>query len=391
MGAKRNPTSRQKGRAGVRQEELPLTTQPTFKELVGWYLEAQKTHLRGRTLSSRRVMLQNAAAALPARPTTGDIHRWLAGRVERREVQGSTANLTLTVMGTVYRSARDLRYPGLLNVVAAVPRFPEVKLKPKALPDIPRDWPKCLEACEDVREQAFLSVMRRSGLRPSEALALEPRHVDLGKATVTIEKQRDEDHVDVSPLKTDTSAATLSLHPETVELLRKVLAAKRARERGVLPAGEKPRRGAAERRYLFPFYGAELKGLLARLRAAVPGAFAKREVGNTGGAAFHVFRHTFATALANTGMADRDLHVLLRHKHLVTTARYVGSIRGRVQPVDALNKAWAAELAAEEAALAQGQQDTAGEQPATHLPTSREGKRVGSVAGVVSPRKGSRK
>jgi integrase len=332
-----NKKPKKKPAAG-RQEELPLTTQPTLAELVGWYLDAEKTSLKARTLRGRRNQLNRAVRSLPARPTSGDIRAWLAGRVERREVTGRTANLVLKNLGRVYRLARDLRYPGLLNVVAAVKPFPVVQEKPKALPDPARDWPKCLAACRDVRERAFLSVMRRSGLRPSEALGLEPRHVDLQRGTLAIEQQRGEDSAGIGTLKTDTSKATLKLHPETAELLRQVLADRRAREKGLRPAGEKPRRGHAAATYLFPYYAGELQGLMARLRAAVPEAFQKREVGSRGGAAFHVFRHTFATALANAGMRETDLQLLLRHKSLATTQVYIGAIRGRAMPEDALAK-----------------------------------------------------
>jgi integrase len=379
MGGKRNPKARQKGRASTRQEELPLTTQPTFKELVAWYLDAEKTQLRARTLKGRRCALERAVKALSARPTSGDIRAWLAGRVERRELTGSSANLMLKYLGRVYRLARDLRYPGLLNVVAAIKRFPVVKEKPKALPDPARDWPKCLEASRDVRERAFLSVMRRSGLRPGEALALEPRHVDLGRGLVTIEQQRSEDTATAGPLKTDTSAGVVKLHPETLELLRQVLADRRARERGLRPVGERPKRGHAAATYLFPYYSGELGELMVRLRAAVPGAFKKRERGGTGGAAYHVFRHTFATALAGTGMKETDLQLLLRHKSLATTQVYIAAIRGREMPEDALAKAWAAEAAAEAA--------VAGEKSQPVLPEARGGNTVGSVASVNHTRK----
>ncbi|MFE8599840.1 tyrosine-type recombinase/integrase [Archangium violaceum] len=377
MGGKRNPKS--KSRAASRQEELPLATQPTFRELVDWYLDAEKTQLRTRTLKGRRCALELAVKALPARPTSGDIRAWLARRVERREVTGSTANLQLKYLGRVYRLARDLRYPGLLNVVAAIKRFPVVRERPKALPDAARDWPKCLMACKDVRERAFLSVMRRSGLRPGEALALEPRHVDLGRGLLRIEQQRSEDTATAGPLKTDTSAGVVKLHPETLELLRQVLADRRARERGLRPVGEKPKRGHAAATYLFPYFSGTLTELMVRLREAVPEAFTKRQVGGTGGAAFHVFRHTFATALAGAGMREGDLQLLLRHKSLATTQVYISSIRGRELPEDALAKAWAAEAAAEAAA--------ASEQSHTQLPEARAGNTVGSVASVNHTRK----
>jgi integrase len=208
--------------------------------------------------------------------------------------------------------------------------------------------------------------------------------VDLARGTLEIAQHRGEDSARPGPLKTDTSAAVVKLHPEAAELLRQVLALHRAREKGFAVAGEKVKRGEAARRYLFPYYQGELQKLLARLRQAVPEAFKKRDVGGTGGAAFHVFRHTFATALANQGMKETDLQLLLRHKSLSTTQVYIASIRGRAMPEDALQKAWEAEAAAEAAARES-------EESHTVLPEVGGGKTVGSVsAGKLTRKRGTK-
>lgn len=376
VGAKRNS----KVKKAAAQEELPLSTQPTFAELVDWYVETEAVRLRKGTLKGKRCVLLQAQRALPERPTSEDIRKWLAGRVERRELTGSSAKQTLKALGRMYRLARDLRYPGLLNVVARVPSFPVVKQTPKALPSPETDWPKCLAACEDVTEQAYLSVMRRMGLRPGEARALEPRHINLAEGTLSIEQTRHPDVAVPGPLKTDTSAATKRLHPETAELLRQVLAVHRARAKGVRVVGAPERRGEAARRYLFPYFREHEKRLMERLRAAVPEAFTRRERGGRGGAGLHCLRHTFATAADRAGMSQAALQVAMRHKNPATTAVYLDSIRGRREPVEELERVWAEEAAREEAARA-----------SSRVTSESRGNTTGSELTGVSRRKGEAK
>lgn len=354
MGATKKKPKQQKRAA--KQEELHLGETPTLAEMVRWYVvHWAPEHLRERTLKARQVQLARAVRELPEYPTSGDIHAWLAGRVRRGELAASSANLWLKTLGAVYRQAKEHKWPLLLIVPAAVKPFPVPKLKPKALEDPEGDWRKCLAACRDVRERAFLSVMRECGLRPGEALGLEPGHVDLGRGVLEVAQQRATTSATPGLLKTDASAGRVKMPPETVELMRQVLADHRARQRGLSAVGTKRQRGAAGARFLFPYYTRHMEDLKARLRAAVPEGFKKREVGERGGEGFHVLRHTFATDLANRGLRTEDLHLLLRHKHMSTTALYVGSIRGREMPVDALERAWAAREAEKSAVLLPGE------------------------------------
>ncbi|MGZ3460496.1 MAG: site-specific integrase, partial [Archangium sp.] len=176
----------------------------------------------------------------------------------------------------------------------------------------------------------------------------------------------------------DTSKAEMDLHPETARLAKQVVSLMRAEARGLRPAGERTQRGKAAKVLMFPYYTDGMAELLARLRAAVPEAFPRRVRGVSGGAAFHVFRHTVATELARRGLREQDLMRLLRHKNFATTTAYVGAIRGREQPTDVLRKAWADEAAEEAAALGQ----------APGIPTAGIGNPGQSVAGGVVTLKG---
>ena len=176
------------------------------------------------------------------------------------------------------------------------------------------------------------------------------------------------------------ATAVKRLHPETAELLRRVLAAHRARAKGLRAVGEREQRGESARVFLFPWFRGREDALLARLRAAVPGAFPRKERGSRGGGGLHCLRHTFATAAERAGMSDHALQTALRHKNQATTTLYLDSIRGRREPVEELERVWAEE-AAREAAAAEG---------SSRVTSTSRGNKTGSVLKAVSRRNNRR-
>ncbi|MFP2957278.1 site-specific integrase [Myxococcus sp. 1LA] len=312
------------------QRALELGATPTLPELVSWYGATVLQHMKPDTQKTVRSHLALAVAALPSRPVGGDIAEWLSGRVAAGEVMPSTANQVRKHLFRIYTVGQQLRWPLLLNAVANVSRIPEPPLAPRGLADPYTTFPALLVAMPDARARAFLSVQRRHGLRMSEALGLEPRHINWSTGKLRVEHQRAPWRSTVSPLKHDTLAATFDMDEETARLLRE--AARDAMRSGAVPRGE------AKRRFLFPYYQEHCAPLMARCREVAPDDFPERIVGERGGNAWHVFRHTYGTELANAGLPDREIMVLMRHKNLSSTELYVGSIRGRVMPGAALAK-----------------------------------------------------
>ncbi|NBD09627.1 tyrosine-type recombinase/integrase [Corallococcus silvisoli] len=310
------------------QAALELGGAPTLAVLVKWYEEVILAHQGKGTRKNIRHHLRMAVAALPPRPTGGDIAEWLGGRVDRREVQPTTANQARKHIQRVYTLGQQMRWPLLLNPVAHFDPLPTLTVPPRGLAEPYVTYPALLAAMPDARARAFLSMQRRHGLRLSEALGLEPRHINWSADTVFVERQRMPWSSKLQELKTDTSKATFTLDEETARYLRQ--AARDAMRSGKVP------RGVTRARFLFPYFQEELAGLMVRCRAVAPDDFPTRIKGERSGAAWHVFRHTYGTELANSGMLDRKVCVLMRHKHLSTTQGYIASIRGRTMPSEDL-------------------------------------------------------
>ncbi|WP_163782803.1 site-specific integrase [Myxococcus vastator] len=240
----------------------------------------------------------------------------------------STANLHGRRLNPVFVLAHQLRWPLLSNPLAKVPVLQTAPQCPKGLADLYTTCPKLLAAMPDARSRAFVSMQRWHGLRESESLGLEPRHINWSAGTVRVEQQRKPWRGFVQGLKHDTCAATFELHDETAGLLRE--AALESMRTGTVP------RGQTARTFLFPYWENELDALMGLIRAAAQDDFPWRVVGECGGAAWHVLRHTYGTELAHMGVDYGEVQVLLRHKHLSTTQLYVDSIRGRPIPVASL-------------------------------------------------------
>lgn len=327
----------------MEQTNLPLG--PTFARLVAIYEAERLPRLRRSTQRSERAILRAAVERVGTdTPTSGDWIRYFNARLAAGELTESTVLTHRKVISRVYQFGRNF-FAVVHDPLRDVPR-PRLQVqRPRALRDPVRTFPQLLAAMPDYRAKAFLSLLRRHGLRRGEGLGLEPRHIDWSAGTLRIEQQRDPTSAEPRPLKSDTASATLPLHPETAELLRAAMRERMAR-------GIDRREGAAALRYVFPYYTHATDRLIAICREVAPEDFPRRVVGVRGGDAWHVFRHTFGTELVELGLPLEKLKMFLRHRSIQTTQEYVAAIRGRVIDTQELGRAWA--LVAQREAAATG-------------------------------------
>jgi integrase len=79
----------------------------------------------------------------------------------------------------------------------------------------------------DGQEQASYVLLAATGMRVSEALALESRHFINNGRTIMVEQQVEKDAPRiVRHLKTDAAKREVDLHPDIAEYLRKYMAEK---------------------------------------------------------------------------------------------------------------------------------------------------------------------
>lgn len=177
-----------------------------------------------------------------------------------------------------------------------------------ARPLTPQEIQAVIGACSmraptGVRNAALLSLLHRSGLRCSEALALRPRHVDLEDA-----------RVDVDRGKGDKSRVVYLTETDCLPYIARWLDIRPGNGHGALFCTLD---GA-------PMNDSYVRHLCARLGA---------KAGITGRVHPHAFRHTFARDLLRMGATVEDLRAQLGHASLEVTARYVREVcpedRGR--------------------------------------------------------------
>jgi len=84
-----------------------------------------------------------------------------------------------------------------------------------------------IDAAESDEERYLYVLLAATGMRISEALALEARHFINGGLTLLVEQQVDKDHPRiVDYLKTDASFRQIDLHPDVADYLRKFVVGK---------------------------------------------------------------------------------------------------------------------------------------------------------------------
>lgn len=235
-----------------------------------------------------------------------EIRAFLDHLVREKRVARSTHGVYVAAIHFLYRTTLDR--PG------EVQRIPYPRRVSERLPEIlsPGEVEQLLGAVRSLKHRAMVMVAYGAGLRVSEVLALTAADIDSQRMLIHVRAGKgDKDRY--------------------VMLSARLLAALRAYWR------QRPSRGE----YLFPSPrpGQPLsrKAMWHVLRRAGRRARLRKRVTP------HVLRHSFATHLLEAGTDIRVIQVLLGHRSLHSTARYVLVSRKHVgtvkSPLDALSLA----------------------------------------------------
>lgn len=169
---------------------------------------------------------------------------------------------------------------------------------------------RLIKACSQrgpsgIRNQALIVILWRSGLRCSESLKLLPKDVDLKAGTILVREGK------------GRKARVVGIDPMAASVVERWLA-KRAelgigRSAPLLCQITKGRIGK-------PLQGSYVRHLLKRLgkRAGI-----EKRVHP------HGLRHSFASSLADAGVAPHLIQQLLGHSNLATTSRYILALNPR--------------------------------------------------------------
>jgi len=197
----------------------------------------------------------------------------------------SSIKLHLSALRYLYRYTLDrpevtarLRPPRIVDGLPEVPTPSEVR--------------RLLDAVADPTQSAVLRVLYGSGLRLSEALALEPRDIDSAAGMLHVRRGK-------------------GARPRRALLGDSLLSALRAYWRTVRPPGPWLFGGRAAGRPLSP------RSVQHALHRACSEAGIDRRVTP------HTLRHAFATELLKAGSDLRTIQLLLGHRSLRTTQRYL--------------------------------------------------------------------
>lgn len=155
----------------------------------------------------------------------------------------------------------------------------------------PEEVSRLLSAAPNLRARAALEIAYAAGLRLGEVLNLKLSDIDSGQMIVRVEQGKG---------KKDRN---VMLSPVLLETLRAYW------------------RESRPRVWLFPGEGGK-RPLNATILQRGFGE-AKLKAGITKPVSFHSLRHSFATQLLETGVNVRTIQVLLGHRSLGTTQRYV--------------------------------------------------------------------
>jgi len=187
--AARFPASRTPQRLGLQGTRVPA---PSLAEYARQWLDAHRAHLTAGTFYDYGLLLkkQIAGTALGGMAldqiSRRDLDRWLvdlqaAGTGPRR------ANMALARLKTILRLAEEE------GLIAANPsRLVRSLREPRAAidPFNTGETQSLLRAAAPGTERAFLATLLLAGLRPSEALGLKWRDVDLGRAILSVRRGR---------------------------------------------------------------------------------------------------------------------------------------------------------------------------------------------------------
>ena len=185
--------------------------------------------------------------------------------------------------------------------------------RPQNLPVVmsPEEVARFLDAVESRKQRAILTVCYGAGLRVSEAVRLKPTAIDSRRMVIRVEqgKGRKDRYV--------------MLSPKLLDVLRDYWHAMRPKE------------------WLFP--GNVPGQPITPAAVRTPAGSSGRQAGIDKPVTPHSLRHAFAVHLLETGADLRTIQLLLGHRSLNTTARYLRLATSKVcataSPLDGLRPA----------------------------------------------------
>jgi len=182
--------------------------------------------------------------------------------------------------------------------------------KPQTLPVIlsPEEVVRLLECAPSIKHRAILTTCYAAGLRISEAIHLKPTAIDSGRMVIRVEQGKGQ------------KDRYVMLSPKLLEILRSYWRAVRPGE------------------WMFP--GNHPGQPISRDAVLLACQLARSLSGISKPATPHSLRHAFAVHLLESGTDVRTIQLLLGHRSLATTARYLRIATNKVcstaSPLDLL-------------------------------------------------------
>ena len=216
-------------------------------------------------------------------------------------ISWSTLNVKVCALRFFYTVT--LGQPGLL---AQIPYAKHAVMLPEVLS--PDEVVRFLAAVGNLKHRVALTMAYATGMRVSEVVGIEVRHIDSERMVIRIEQGK------------GAKDRYVMLSPRLLGILRTYW--KIARPSRFLFPGFDPVR---------PLTAGQLHDACRKARVAA---------GVSKSVSVHTLRHSFATHLLEQGTDIRVIQALLGHVSLVTTARYtrvaVSTIKGVASPLDSL-------------------------------------------------------
>ncbi|GEM_PF-3094896 len=187
--AVRFPASRKPQRLGLQPAQGPS---PKLADYARQWLEAHRAHLTAGTFYDYGLLIkkQIAGTALGGKAldqiSRRDLDRWLV-ELQQAGTGPRRANMALARLKTIFRLAEE---EGLIADNPA--RLVRSLREPRAAidPFTRQETQSLIDAAAPGTERAFLTTLLLAGLRPSEALGLRWRDVDLDRAVISVRRGR---------------------------------------------------------------------------------------------------------------------------------------------------------------------------------------------------------
>jgi len=214
------------------------------------------------------------------------------------------ASILLATAALRFLYKTTLHKPWSLPEVLPLPR------QPQKLPEVlsPEQVQRFLGAVGNLKHRAILTTCYAAGLRISEVLRLQPGHIDSQRMVIRIEQGKGQ------------KDRYVMLSPRLLETLRQYW--RRERPQGWLFPGKSSTRPLTKDTVAAACHKARLRSGLRK--PVTP----------------HLLRHAFAVHLLESGADVRTIQLLLGHRCLTTTARYLRIATNKVcattSPLDLL-------------------------------------------------------